>query len=52
MRLVAIVAFSLSFTLVLVLTTDAERSEIFAASAGFVAVQVAYVGSSMNSLNG
>ena len=52
MRLIVIVAFSSSFTLVLVLTTDAKRSEIFAASAGFVAVQVVYVGSSLNSLNG
>jgi hypothetical protein len=47
-RLIVIVSFSLAFTAALVLGTNAKRSEIFAASAAFVAVQVVYVGSALN----
>ena len=47
-RLAIIVLFSLVFTGVLVLGTDAKRSEIFGASAAFVAVQVVYVGAVLN----
>jgi hypothetical protein len=44
-RLILIVVFALAFTMTMSFTTDAKRSEIFAAAAGFVAVQVVYVGS-------
>lgn len=47
-RLAVIVCFSVAFILALTLGTDATRSEIFAASAAFVAVQVVYVGSALN----
>jgi hypothetical protein len=48
MRLVVIVIFSLVFTACMVQFTDARRSEVFAATAAFVAVQVVYVGSTLN----
>jgi hypothetical protein len=47
-RLGVIVAFTLAFTAVLVSTTEATRSEVFAATAAFVAVQVVYVGNVLN----
>lgn len=43
-RLAVIVVFSLCFTATLVLGTNAERAQVFAATAAFVAVQVVYVG--------
>ena len=46
-RLAVIVMFSLSFTATLVIGTSAERAQIFAATAAFVAVQVVYVGSAL-----
>ncbi|KIX08944.1 uncharacterized protein Z518_00022 [Rhinocladiella mackenziei CBS 650.93] len=47
MRLLVIVIFSICFTALLVTTTKAERSQVIAASAAFVAVQVVYVGSAL-----
>ena len=44
-RLSLIVVFTLAFTTSMSVTTKAKRSEIFAAAAAFVAVQVVYVGS-------
>jgi hypothetical protein len=46
-RLVVIVVSSLVFTEMVVLTTQATRSEVFAASAAFIAIQVVYVGSAL-----
>ena len=43
-RLLVIVIFTLVFTATLVVGTSAERAQIFAATAAFVAVQVVYVG--------
>lgn len=48
-RLGIIVASTFIFALVTVLATNAKRSEIFAATAAFVAIQVVYVGSALNS---
>jgi len=47
-RLLLIVIFSLAFTFCIAFLTDARTSEVFAAAAGFVAVQVVYVGSALN----
>jgi hypothetical protein len=47
-RLLVIVIFSLAFTFAMAFFTDARRSEIFAAAAAFIAVQVVYVGSALN----
>ena len=47
-RLLVIVIFSLLFTATLVVGTSAERAQIFAATAAFVAVQVVYVGSAIS----
>lgn len=44
-RLVVIVIFTLVFTGLMALVTEAKRPEIFMATAAFVAVQVVYVGS-------
>ncbi|QIW98889.1 hypothetical protein AMS68_004407 [Peltaster fructicola] len=44
-RLLLIVLFTLSFTTIMSFATEAKTSEIFVAAAGFVAVQVVYVGS-------
>jgi hypothetical protein len=44
-RLVVIVMFTLVFTGLMALMTEAKRPEIFMATAAFVAVQVVYVGS-------
>lgn len=44
-RLALIVVFTLVFTASMALFAGAKRSEIFAAAAAFVAVQVVYVGS-------
>lgn len=46
-RLAVIVIFSLSFTATLVMGTSADRAQVFAATAAFVAVQVVYVGSAL-----
>jgi hypothetical protein len=43
-RLGIIMAFSVSFSVVLALCTTAKRVEIFAASAAFASVQVVFVG--------
>ena len=43
-----IVGFTLAFAGMLVSVTEAKRSETFAATAAFVAVQVVYVGSVLN----
>jgi hypothetical protein len=48
MRLVAVVLFSFTFTCAMGIFTEAKRGEVFAASAAFVAVQVVYVGSTLN----
>jgi hypothetical protein len=47
-RLVVIVVFTLAFTGLMALVTEAKRSEIFMATAAFVAVQVVYVGSPLS----
>ena len=47
-RLIVIVTFTLAFTLVLAMTTNADRGQVFGAVAAFVAVQVVYVGSALN----
>jgi hypothetical protein len=44
MRLLVLVIFSLAFTFCLAFFTGARASEVFAATAGFVAVQVVYIG--------
>jgi hypothetical protein len=49
-RLGVIVAFTLAFAGMLVSVTEAKRSETFAATAAFVAVQVVYVGSVFNGM--
>lgn len=46
-RLAVIVIFSLSFTATLVMGTSADRAQVFAATAAFVAVQVVYVGNAL-----
>ena len=46
-RLLVIVIFTLIFTATLVVGTGAERAQIFAATAAFVAVQVVYMGSAL-----
>ncbi|KAF7508402.1 hypothetical protein GJ744_009255 [Endocarpon pusillum] len=48
-RLIIIVVFSLAFQGLVVLATEAKRSEVFAATAAFVAIQVVYVGSALGS---
>ena len=48
-RLMVLIIFSLAFTGLLVFGTEARRSEVFAASAAFVAVQVVYVGGALQS---
>lgn len=48
-KLIIIVVFSLAFQGLVVLATDARRSEVFAATAAFVAIQVVYVGSALGS---
>ena len=50
-RLGIIVAFTMAFSLILTSATEAKRSEVFAAVAAFVAVQVVYVGSALNQSN-
>ena len=50
-RLAVIVIFTLCFAATLVFCTRAERSQIFAATAAFVAVQVVYVGSALERAN-
>lgn len=47
-RLGAIVGFTLGFVLLIIFTTEATRSEVFAATAAFVAVQAVYVGSALD----
>jgi len=47
-RLVVIVVFTLSFTGLMSIVTEATSSEIFGATAAFVAVQVVYVGSALS----
>lgn len=49
LRLIIIVVFSMAFQGMLVLITEAKRSEVFAATAAFVAIQVVYVGSALTS---
>lgn len=49
MRLIIIVVFSLAFQGLVVLATEAKRSEVFAATAAFVAIQVVYVGAALGS---
>jgi hypothetical protein len=46
-RLGAIVGFTFAFVSLIVFTTEAKRSEVFAATAAFVAVQVIYVGAAL-----
>ena len=46
-RLAVIVIFTLFFTAALVMGTSADRAQVFAATAAFVAVQVVYVGSAL-----
>ena len=48
-RLIIIVVFSLAFQSLVVLATEAKRSEVFVATAAFVAIQVVYVGSALGS---
>jgi hypothetical protein len=48
-RLIIIVVFSLAFQGLVVLSTEARRSEVFAATAAFIAIQVVYVGSALGS---
>ena len=48
-RLIIIVVFSIAFQGLLVLATEAKRSEVFAATAAFIAIQVVYVGSALGS---
>lgn len=48
-RLIIIVVFSLAFQGLVVLATEATRSEVFVATAAFVAIQVVYVGSALGS---
>ena len=48
-RLIIIVVFSLAFQALVVLATEAKRSEVFVATAAFVAIQVVYVGSALGS---
>lgn len=48
-RLAVIVIFSLIFTLTMAMCTSADRAQIFAATAAFVAVQVVYVGNALTS---
>lgn len=48
-RLIIIVVFSVAFQGLVVLSTEAKRSEVFAATAAFVAIQVVYVGSALGS---
>jgi lysylphosphatidylglycerol synthetase-like protein (DUF2156 family) len=43
-RLIVIVLFSLSFVIAMSVLSQAKRSELFAATAAFIAVQVVYVG--------
>jgi hypothetical protein len=50
-RLGIVMAFSVSFSVVLALCTSARRAEIFAASAAFASVQVVFV-SSVNRVAG
>ena len=47
-RLLVIVVFTLVFSGLLVLATGARRSEVFAATSAFVAVQVVYIGSALS----
>ena len=47
-RLGFIVGFTIAFVLLTVFTTEAKRSEVFAATAAFVAVQVVYVGAALD----
>jgi hypothetical protein len=44
-RLIIVVAFSMSFIIAMATLSGAKRSELVAASAAFVAVQVVYIGS-------
>ena len=48
-RLIIIVVFSVAFQGLVVLATEAKRSEVFAATAAFVAIQVVYVWSALGS---
>ena len=48
-RLIVIIVFTFAFTGLVALKTEAKRSEIFSATAAFVAVQVVYVGSALSS---
>lgn len=47
-RLGAIVGFTMAFVVLTIFATEARRSEIFAATAAFVAVQVIYVGAALD----
>jgi hypothetical protein len=47
-RLGPIVGFTLAFVLLTIFATEARRSEVFAATAAFVAVQVIYVGAALD----
>ena len=47
-RLVVVVVSSLAFTTAMVTLTEAKRSEIFAAAAAFIAVQVVYLGAAID----
>ena len=46
-RLIVIVMFSLAFQGMVVLMTQASRTEVFGATAAFIAIQVVYVGSAL-----
>ena len=46
-RLTLIVVFTVTFAFIMSTMTGAKRSEVFAATAAFVAVQVVYVGSAL-----
>jgi hypothetical protein len=46
-RLTVIVVFTVIFAFIMSTMTGAKRSEVFAATAAFVAVQVVYVGSAL-----
>jgi hypothetical protein len=51
-RLIVIVLFTLGFTGLMVFMTEARTSEIFGATAAFVAVQVVYVGAALSNGSG
>jgi hypothetical protein len=47
-RLIVIIVFTFAFAGLMTLATEAKRSEVFGATAAFVAVQVVYVGSALS----